>query len=117
MLKVRNKEFSMAKSNMNKRVVGVKASSVALFEGTFFGAIGLGVAIIHSLRATVDIADATQSVLSGMAFGLATGVVSILVLPFLYFGLGWLIGYLHGVVFNLIAESSGGISLRLEDDK
>lgn len=106
----------MAKKS-NKKVVGIKSSSLAVFEGTFLGILGLGVAIIHSLRTTVDIASETQSVLSGMAFGLATGVVSIIVLPLIYFGLGWVIGYIHGFIFNVVAETSGGLLFRLEDEK
>jgi hypothetical protein len=80
------------------------------------GILGLGVAILYSMRTTVDIAAATDSVLSGLAFGLATGVVSILVLPLIYFGIGWIFGYLHGFVFNVIAESSGGLVFRMEED-
>lgn len=105
----------MAKSN--KRVVGIKSSSLALFEGTFMGILGLGVAIMHSLRTTVEVADSTQSVLSGAAFGLATGVVSIIVLPLVYFGIGWVFGYLHGFIFNVISEGSGGLVFRMEDHK
>lgn len=106
----------MAVKAVAKRVVGVKSSSLALFEGTFAGVAGLGVAILHSLRTTVEMAESTQSVLGGLAFGLTTGIVSILVLPFLYFGIGWVVGYLHGFVFNVIAESSGGIVLNMTDD-
>ncbi len=106
----------MAKKN-NTRVVGIKTSTLATFEGTFFGIIGLGVAIMHSLRTTVEVAESTQSVISGMAFGLATGIVSIIVLPLIYFAIGWVFGALHGFVFNVVAESSGGLVLRVEDEK
>lgn len=106
----------MAKKT-NQKVVGIKSSTLATFIGTFWGIFGLGVAIMHSLRTTVEIADATESVLSGFAFGLATGVVSIIVLPLIYFGIGWVIGYLNGFIFNVIAETSGGLTLRMEDDK
>lgn len=101
----------------NKRVVGVKSSTLALFYGTFTGIMGLGVAIMHSLRTTVDIAESTQSVLSGFAFGLATGIVSILVLPLIYFGFGWIVGFVHGFIFNVVSENSGGVLIRLEDEK
>lgn len=106
----------MAKKG-NKKVVGIKSSTLAVFEGTFLGIMGLGVAILHSMRATVDVASDTQSVLAGLAFGLATGIVSIIVLPLVYFGIGWVFGYLHGFVFNVVAETSGGLVLRLEDEK
>lgn len=97
------------------KVVGVKPSTVAMFEGTFAAVLGLGVAILYSLRATVQLADATNSVLQGLAFGIGAGVVSIIVLPLIYFGIGWLIGYLHGWVFNVILNSSGGVQFDVED--
>ena len=101
----------------NQKITGVKSASLALFVGTLWSVVGLGVAIMHSLRTTVDIAASTESVLSGMAFGLATGIVSIIVLPLVYFGIGWVIGYVHGFIFNVIAETSGGLVVRIEEDK
>lgn len=106
----------MAKKS-NTRVVGVKSATLATFVGSFWGILGLGVAIMHSLRTTVDIAESTQSVLSGLAFGLATGIVSIIVLPLIYFGIGWVSGYLWGFVFNVVSETSGGLVIRIEDEK
>ncbi len=96
-------------------VQGVKASSIAMFEGTLAAIIGLGIAILYSLRTTLELADSTNSVLTGMAFGLAAGVVSVLVLPLVYFAFGWVIGYLHGWVFNVVVSSSGGIGLEVEE--
>ncbi len=104
----------MAKVKQTK-VVGVKASSVAMYSGTFWAVIGLGVAILHSLRNTVDYTQETSSLLAGLAFGMITGIVAIIVLPFLYFALGWVVGYVQGWFFNLIAEQSGGITFKVED--
>ena len=106
----------MAKSS-KQRITGVKASSLAMYEGTFAAVLGLGVAIMYSLRNSVEIADSTNSVLAGLTFGLATGIVSILIVPLLYFAFGWIIGLLHGFVFNVISESSGGIVVRVSEDK
>ncbi len=100
----------------NKRINGVKTSTWAMFQGVFFGILGLGVAILHSLRTTVEYTEQTNSVLSGFAFGLATGIVSILVLPLIYFGFGWIIGYVQGFIFNVIAETSGGIVVRIDNE-
>lgn len=104
----------MAK-NSKITVVGVKASSIAMFEGTLSGVIGLGVAIVYSLGKTFELAASTNSVLAGMAFGLATGIVSILVLPLVYFGIGWLLGYLHGWIFNTVVASTTGIEIHTEE--
>jgi len=103
----------MAKTTTLK-VKGVDAGTVALFEGTLAGIIGLGVAILFSLEKTVELADATNSVLKGMAFGISAGIVSIIVLPLLYFGFGWVVGYIHGWIFNVVAAGSGGINLNVE---
>lgn len=106
----------MAKST-NQRVTGIKTSTLAMFEGTFAAVLGLGVAILHSLRNTVEMADATDSVLTGLTFGVATGIVAILVVPLLYFAIGWVIGAIHGFVFNVIAETSGGLVFRATEEK
>lgn len=98
-----------------KKITAVKPASIAMFQGTLASIIGLGIAIIHSLETTVRIAATTESVLRGMTFGLATGIVSIIVVPFIYFGFGWVIGYLHGWIFNAVAQSSGGIEVKIED--
>ena len=107
----------MASSNLNKKIVQVRATSLATFEGTFAAILGLGVAIIYSLNTTIDIAASTNSVLKGMAFGLTTGIISIIVLPFIYFAFGWLIGLIHGWIFNIVLGASGGVAFQLDDEK
>ena len=98
-----------------KQVVGLRASSVGLFVGTLWSIVGLGVAILHSLRGSVAFAQETQSILTGLAFGVVAGFVSIIVVPIVYFGLGWIVGYVHGWIFNVISEKSGGIEVKLAD--
>lgn len=105
----------MAKTS-NKRITGVNTGTIAMFEGTFAAILGLGIAIMYSLNATVRFADSTNSVLRGLAFGLTTGIISIIVLPFIYFAFGWLIGLVHGFVFNVVAHSSGGIVIDMQDE-
>lgn len=104
----------MAKTTL-KTVSGVKPSSFAMFEATFGAAVGLFVAVMYSLNTTVAIAESTNSVLKGLSFGLATGIVAIMVVPLIYFGIGYVIGYLHGWLFDIIAQASGGITLKIED--
>lgn len=107
----------MASVNYNKRVVNVKPTSIAMLEGVFGAVVGLTVAILFSLRTSVQIAENTESVLAGLTFGVAGGAVAILVVPLIYFGLGWLIGLLHGYILNLLIETSGGIELNVKDKK
>ncbi len=105
----------MAKSN-SKRITKIKASTWATFQGAFAGIIGLGVAILHSLESTIQVAEATDSVLRGMAFGMATGIVSIMVLPMLYFAFGWLIGIVQAWVFNVVLGAAGGLVFDVADE-
>jgi hypothetical protein len=107
----------MAQAKMNKRVVGIRASSWANFNGVFWSIIGLGVAILHSLRETVSFTQDTQSLLSGLVFGTAVGIVSIIVVPFVYYAIGYVLGLLQAFVFNVVAESSKGVVLHVEDEK
>lgn len=105
----------MAKSNQ-KRITQIKATTWATFQGTLAGVIGLGVAILHSIDSVARVADATDSVFRGLAFGLATGIVSIIVLPLIYFAIGWVVGIVQAWVFNFILGAAGGISFVLEDE-
>lgn len=107
----------MTKTSYNKTVVNVKPTSIAMLEGVFGAIIGLTVAILFSLRTTVEIADSTNSVLAGLTFGVASGALAILVVPLIYFGLGWLVGLLHGWILNILIETSGGIELNVKDKK
>lgn len=105
----------MAKSS-KKRLTAIKATSLANLQGTFASIIGLGVAILSSLETTINVADSTDSVLRGLAFGLAAGVVSIIVVPLIYFAIGWVVGLVQGWVYNVILGAAGGLVVDLEDE-
>ena len=107
----------MASSKGNRRITGVKSSTLALFYGVFGAILGLGIAILYSLRTTVEFTEQTESVFRGLAFGATAGIVSIIVLPLIYFAFGWVLGYIHGFIFNVVAENSEGIIFRMEDAK
>lgn len=101
----------------NKRVAGVSTASVAVFEGVFFGTIGLIVAILRALENTFEYTESSLNLLKGMAFGLGTGVVMVVLLPIIYFALGAVVGAVHGVIYNYVASQMGGITIRLTNDK
>ncbi len=107
----------MAANKLNKKVTGVKSSTVAMFEGVFAAILGLGVAILYSLQSTITYTQETERLLGGMVFGVSVGIISMIVVPLVYFAIGWVIGYFHGFIFNVVAENSGGIVLRIEDQK
>lgn len=101
----------MGKSN---QLVGVKPSTIALLQGTFAAVLGLGVAILLSLEGTVKFTQETNSVLVGLSLGVATGIVSLVVLPLVYFGIGWVIGFINGWILNIILRISGGVTYYTE---
>lgn len=96
------------------KIVGLRASTLALFQGTFGAVVGFIVAVLFALRATIHLGQSTESVLGGLSFGIGAGIVSVIVLPFVYFALGWVTGYIQGWVFNAIARNSGGIEIFTE---
>lgn len=107
----------MAATKYNKRVVSIRPSSIAMLQGTFAAIAGLVAAIIFSLGNAIDIAENTNTILGGLTLGVAAGALSIIVVPLVYFGIGWVVGFLQGFVLNFLIETSGGIEARLEDNK
>jgi hypothetical protein len=104
------------KTHYNKRVVSVKPTSIATYQGVFAAVIGLAAAILFSLRNSLDIAQSTESLLAGLTLGIVSGALAIFVVPLIYFGIGWLIGLMQGLVLNFLIEASDGIEVRLEDN-
>ena len=101
----------------SKRVVSLKPTSVAMFQGAFAAVLGLGVAIFYSVRATLGLADETNSLLARLMFGMSVGLFSLIVLPLMYFAIGWVPGLVQGWFYNVVLGASGGVVVGLEDDK
>lgn len=107
----------MAKLPNEQNIIRIKISTWATFQGSFAAILGLAIAILHSLESVVLMAEETNSVVRGMAFGLATGIVSIIVLPIIYFAVGWLIGIVQAWIFNTVLGISGGITIETDRQK
>lgn len=109
----------MAKSSspFNKKVVSVKPGSIAMLQGVFGAVAGLAVAVLFSLQTSVELAASTRSVLAGLTLGIGAGILSIVIVPLAYFGVGWVVGYVQGFVLNFLIEMSGGIEVKLDDNK
>ncbi len=107
---------TMAKKNgKSLRVIGIKASSVGMLQGTFFSLLGFVAAISYTVSASARFAESTESMLRGMTFGLAHGFVAIIIVPVIYFIGGWVLGTLYGWILNALLGSSGGLVLKTED--
>ena len=107
----------MAKSSTSSlRVTGLKVSTAGMLQGTFFALLGLAVAISSSISTIIKFAESTESVLRGLTFGLAHGLVVIIILPLIYFAIGWVIGVFYGFIINTVLKSSGGLVLKTENN-
>ena len=104
------------KKSNGLRIVGIKASTIGMLQGTTFFLIGLTVAIAHTVSSTVHFAESTESVLRGFALGLAGGFIAIICIPIIYFGVGWLLGFVQGIILNALVNISGGIVVETQKE-
>lgn len=96
-------------NSVRVRVIGIRPTTIGAPQGTFFALIGLAAAIVFTIGQTINITAETDSLLKGLTFGLAGGVLAIIFTPILYFVIGWLIGLVQGVVLNAVLCMSGGV--------
>ena len=105
------------KKTSGLRIVGVKPTTVGMLQGTTFFLVGLMVAITHTVSSTVQWAESTESVLRGLALGLAGGFIAIVCVPIIYFAIGWVLGSLQGIIINAIVGISGGIVVATQKEE
>jgi hypothetical protein len=107
----------MAKNDVKSvRVVGIRATTVGMLQGTFFMLLGIVTAVSYTISASVQFAESTESVLRGMTFGLAHGFVAIVLVPIIYFAAGWVVGTVYGWIINALLGGSGGIVLETTEE-
>ena len=108
----------MAKNNVqHSRIIGVKATTVGMLQGTFFSLIGLETAISYTISAGAQFTQETESLLRGLTFGLAHGLLAIIFVPIIYFAIGWVLGSLQGVIINALVSISGGIVVETQKEE
>ena len=96
------------------RVIGIKASTVGALQGTLFALLGLVTAITYTISESANFIESTDSLLRGLTFGLASGILSIIFVPLIYFVIGWVIGAVQGLLINAVISLAGGIVLKTE---
>lgn len=99
----------MAQGTSLTRVIGIKPTTVGALQGTFFALLGLVTAVSYTISASVEFTESTESILRGLTLGFAHGFVAIILVPVIYFAVGWVIGFIYGYVLNTIIRSSGGL--------
>ena len=102
------------KTTEDLRVVGIKSSTIFVLQVTLFALVGLVTAITYAVSESANFIESTDSLLRGLTFGLASGVLSIIFVPLIYFVIGWVIGLLQGLVLNALVRLSGGIVVKTE---
>jgi hypothetical protein len=100
------------------RVTSIKATTLAMFEGVFAGLIGFAVSVAAWIGLTAHYTAATDSLLKGLLWGLAPGLLAVIVDTLIYFAVGWIIGIIHGFLFNAVSAMMQGIVVgtRTEDE-
>jgi hypothetical protein len=99
---------------MNEKQISVtslKPTTFAFFIGMTGAVLGVIVAIAAWLRGTIAYTAATDSLLQGLLLGLGVGFLTLIFLPMIYFAIGWLVGFLEGIVINLALNWMGGLEL------
>ncbi len=96
-------------------IKSVKPTSLALFVGVAWGLIGLTVALIAAVGWSIAFGETTDSFIKGMLFGMTAGLMTVILLPLIYFAIGWLIGVVYGWLFNVVAGLSGGIEFNTKE--
>jgi hypothetical protein len=91
------------------RITGVKPTTLAMFEGLFAALIGFAVSVAAWIGLTAHYTAATDSLLKGMLFGLAPGILAVIVDTIIYYAAGWIIGLVHGWLFNAVSSGMRGI--------
>ncbi len=97
---------------MEKRQVhinGVKCSSVGMFEGAFALVVAFGLALAAWLEGTFTYSLPTSGLLRGLLLGMHPGFVTLIALPIVYFVVMWVVGFVHGALFNSMISWMGGI--------
>jgi hypothetical protein len=95
----------------------VRMSSLSGFYAVGFGIIGFILGAVYAMSSTVHFGAETESVLKGLAFGLTAGFLQLFFVTVVYAVVGAVVGFVNALIFNLIALSSGGISIDVKEEK
>jgi hypothetical protein len=94
----------------------IKPTTLALFEGSLGAVWGLALALVVFFQATAFGSVITDSFLQGLVFGLSSSAAVLVAVPLVYFAIGWVLGYVHALVFNALKQTAENAVLRSEKD-
>jgi len=95
------------------KITAVNPISLGTFVGAFYAIIGLVIGIVIAFGSTLAawFGQAGISFLQGLGLGLAVGIFSIILIPIIYFIIGWIQGVVFGFIFNIVTSYMGGLEI------
>jgi len=104
----------MASKNM--KITKINPVSLGNFVGTFYAVIGVAIGLILAFGSAFSVWFGVEgwNLLRGLGFGLAVGILGVVILPFIYFIIGWIQGAVFGLIFNVATSYMGGLEVETE---
>ena len=98
------------------KITAVNPVSLGTFVGTFYAIIGVAIGLVLAFSSTFVAWFGHEGLtfFQGLGFGLAVGVLGIIILPVIYFIIGWIQGAIFGFMFNIATSYMGGLEIETE---
>ncbi len=100
-------------ANQKMKIVAVNPVSLGMFVGAFYAVIGVAIGLVLAFGTTFVawFGQGGYSFFQGLGFGLAVGLLGVIVYPFIYFIIGWIQGAIFGLIFNVATSYMGGLEI------
>ena len=92
------------------RLERINPATLAIFEGGIGALWGLALSMVVFIQVSVFGAALTDNMLQGLMFGFSATAASLVLIPLFYFGIGWVLGYMHALISNVITQSLAAIT-------
>ena len=86
----------------------------ALVSGLVYAALGLILGLFWIPVAALMTAASGGMTHGGGMMGAGLGLFAIIVFPIMYFVIGFVVGIIFSALYNLVAEWTGGVEMKLE---
>ena len=95
------------------KITAINPISLGTFVGTFYAIIGVFIGLIIAFGSTFAVwfGQASISFLQGLGLGVAVGLFSVILIPIIYFIIGWVQGVVFGFIFNIATSYMGGLEI------
>jgi len=94
-------------------ITKINPTSLGNFVGTFYAVIGVAIGLILAFGSAISVWVGAQgwNFFQGLGFGLAVGILGVVIYPFIYFIIGWIQGAIFGLIFNVATSYMGGLEI------